>query len=65
MILTTTEGQENLPRYFAQAFAQASRLRKGRLDIVLPDGRRFRAEGAEPGHVAEIAVLPGVEFILP
>ncbi len=56
MILTTTEGQEGLPRFFAQAFAQASRLRKGRLDVVLPDGRRFRAEGAQPGHVAEIEV---------
>jgi cyclopropane-fatty-acyl-phospholipid synthase len=31
-------------------------LRKGRLDIVLPDGRRFRAEGASPGQVTEIAV---------
>jgi cyclopropane-fatty-acyl-phospholipid synthase len=54
MILTTTEGQKDLPRYFAQVFAMASRIRRGRLDIVLPDGRRFRAEGPEPGYVAEI-----------
>ena len=56
MILTTTDGQAGLPRYFAQVFAQASRIRKGRLDFVLPDGRRFRAEGAQPGYVAEIDV---------
>jgi hypothetical protein len=29
---------------------------KGRLDFVLPDGRRFRAEGREPGHVAEVTI---------
>ncbi len=56
MILTTTEGQHGLPRYFAQVFEVATRVRKGRLDIVLPDGRRFRAEGKEPGHVAAIVV---------
>ncbi|TNC71441.1 SAM-dependent methyltransferase [Rubellimicrobium roseum] len=56
MILTSTEGQENLPRYFAQVFAIASRLARGRLDIVLPDGRRFRAEGRQAGYVAEIVV---------
>lgn len=61
MVLTTTEGQGNLPRFFAQAFAQARRIRKGRLDLVLPDGRRFRAEGPEPGHAAEVRVHdPGV-----
>jgi len=56
MILTTTEGQSDLPRYFARVFAMASTLRRGRLDFVLPDGRRFRAEGQEPGYVAEVVV---------
>ena len=56
MILTTTDGQGDLPRYFAQVFGLAARVRKGRLDLVLPDGRRFRAEGSEPGYVAEIQV---------
>ncbi len=55
-VLTTTEGQKNLPRYFAQAFAQGRRLQHGRLDVCLPDGRRFRVEGPEPGPVAEITV---------
>jgi cyclopropane-fatty-acyl-phospholipid synthase len=55
--LTTTDGQTGLPRYFAQVFAIAARgLARGRIDVVLPDGRRFRAEGREPGPVAEIHV---------
>ena len=56
MILTTTDGQTGLPRYFARVFAQVKDLRKGRVDIVLPDGRRFRAEGPEPGYVAEVHI---------
>ncbi len=55
-VLTTTKGQEGLPRYFAQTFAMAQALNRGRLDVVLPDGRRFRAEGKAPGPVAEFDV---------
>jgi cyclopropane-fatty-acyl-phospholipid synthase len=54
--LTSTEGQAGLPRYFARAFATARNLRTGRLDFVLPDGRRFRAQGPGPGPAAEIRV---------
>lgn len=54
--LTDTRGQTGLPRYFAQAFGMAAALERGRLDVVLPDGRRFRAEGAKPGPVAEMQV---------
>ncbi|NEX45524.1 SAM-dependent methyltransferase [Pseudotabrizicola algicola] len=54
--LTTTKGQTGLPRYFSAAYAVASRLGEGRLDFVLPDGRRFRLEGAKPGPVAEIEI---------
>ena len=54
--LTSVAGQRDLPRYFAQAFARAERLNKGRLDVVLPDGRQFRAQGARPGHVAQLNV---------
>ncbi|EAR51339.1 Cyclopropane-fatty-acyl-phospholipid synthase CfaS [Oceanicola granulosus HTCC2516] len=53
MILTTTEGQRNLPRYFARVFEVAQRLDHGRIDMHLPDGRVFRAEGRRPGPVAE------------
>jgi cyclopropane-fatty-acyl-phospholipid synthase len=54
--LSSTEGQKNLPRYFAQTFRIASELERGRLDFVLDDGRCFRAEGRAPGYVAEIRV---------
>jgi cyclopropane-fatty-acyl-phospholipid synthase len=56
MILTTTEGQKDLPRYFSQVMGMASKLRFGRIDFVLPDGRRFRAEGQNPGPVAELDI---------
>ena len=56
MILTTTEGQKDLPRYFARVLGMASSLRHGRIDFVLPDGRRFRAEGPNPGPVAELDI---------
>lgn len=56
MILTSTQGQSNLPRYFGPVFDKLQSLPRGRLDIVLPDGRKFRAEGAEPGYVAEIEI---------
>ena len=56
MILTTTEGQKDLPRYFARVMGMASSLRYGRIDFVLPDGRKFRAEGQNPGPVAELYI---------
>ena len=52
----TTKGQRGLPRYFARVFAIAQSLQNGRLDFVLQDGRRFRAEGAHAGPEAEIEV---------
>ena len=56
MIKTSTTGEQNLPRYFARAFAMLKGMNTGRIDFVLPDGRRFRAEGAKPGHVAEVHI---------
>ncbi|WP_295509009.1 SAM-dependent methyltransferase [uncultured Sulfitobacter sp.] len=56
MILTSTEGQVSLPRYFARVFAMAQEMHKGQVDFVLPDGRRFRAKGADPFPVAEIHI---------
>jgi len=55
-VLTSTEGQDNLPRYFNQVIGLASGLRNGRLDVVLDDGRRFRLEGTNPGPVAEVRI---------
>ena len=54
--LTTTEGQSDLPRYFAPVFAIACEMEAGRLTFVLPDGRRFCANGTRPGPVAELHV---------
>ncbi len=54
--LTTTTGQKDLPRYFAQVFAMAQNMQNGRLDFVLPDGRVFRAEGKGAGPVAEVRI---------
>ncbi len=56
-IFTSTRGQTGLPRYFGAVFEIARRLACGRLDIVLPDGRVFRAEGSLPGPVAELHVV--------
>ncbi len=55
-VLTTVKGQAGLPRWFPTVFEIAGRLGEGRLDFVLPDGRRFRAEGKAPGVAAEIEV---------
>ncbi|MBL3570403.1 class I SAM-dependent methyltransferase [Rhodovulum sp. BSW8] len=55
-VLTSTRGQADLPRYFAQVFDIAGRMGHGRLDFVLSDGRRFRAEGRAPGPVAELDI---------
>ncbi|MBT8410298.1 MAG: cyclopropane-fatty-acyl-phospholipid synthase family protein [Octadecabacter sp.] len=56
MILTTTQGQTDLPRYFSPVFEMLKKLPRGRVDVVLPDGRTFRAEAAEPGYVAVLEV---------
>lgn len=55
-VLKTTQGQGDLPRYFAQVLKVLERLGSGRLDFVLPDGRRFRSEGQGPGPAAEVRV---------
>ncbi|MBK0328398.1 class I SAM-dependent methyltransferase [Rhodobacteraceae bacterium F11138] len=56
MVLTSTQGQDNLPRYFAQVMERLQHLEQGRLDIRLADGRMFRLEGAKPGPVAQLDV---------
>ena len=54
--LTSIEGQSDLPRYFSTAYALANKLKNGRLDFHLEDGRVFRVEGENPGPVAEIHI---------
>ena len=54
--LTSVEGQHGLPRYFARVFAMMQEIQHGRVDVTLPDGRVFRAEGPKPGPVAAVEV---------
>ncbi|MCP5088512.1 MAG: class I SAM-dependent methyltransferase [Rhodobacteraceae bacterium] len=56
-LLTSTKGQGNLPQYFIQAFAVLKKIRKGAIELALPDGRVFRAEGPEPGPVGRVDVV--------
>jgi cyclopropane-fatty-acyl-phospholipid synthase len=60
-VITSVEGQKDLPRWFASSFALLQGMRAGRIDIALPDGRLFRVEGAEPGLAARVDVRhPGL-----
>jgi cyclopropane-fatty-acyl-phospholipid synthase len=45
-----------LPRLVRLAFAYAARIRRGTLDVTLPDGRLVRFGGAEPGPAAVMTV---------
>jgi len=56
MILTSTENQKDLPRYFKAVYKIAQSLETGRLDIKLNDGRIFRTTGnqARPEALIEI-----------
>jgi len=56
MILTTTKGQKDLPRYFGPVFDVVCGLSRGRMDFVLDDGRIFRADGQETGYQAVVEV---------
>lgn len=54
--ITTLDGQSDLPRYFAATFSLAQKLKNGRIDFRMPDGRLFRVDGPNPGPVAEIEI---------
>lgn len=55
-IRTSTKGEADLPRYFSVVYDTADKMKNGRLDMVLPDGRIFRAAGHGPGPVAELHI---------
>ena len=60
-VVKTTRGERDLPRWFASSFAVLQGLKTGHIDIALPDGRVFRAEGPKPGPWARIEVRhPGL-----
>lgn len=56
MILTSTEGQNGLPRYFRRVLAMLQGVEYGRIDFVLEDGRTFRIEGCKPGPAAVLKI---------
>ena len=62
MYLNTTRNQNDLPRYFPAVFEMATKINHGRIDFVMPDGRKFRAEGPNPGPVCELHVHNGDTF---
>src|ERR1700731_3667733 len=46
----------DLPRMVRLALGFGSRLRRGTLDVTLPDGRRIRLGGMEPGPQASMTL---------
>jgi len=58
LVLLTPENVDaklvGLPRVVRLAMSFGARLRRGTLDVTLPDGRRFRMGGVEPGPAAEM-----------
>ena len=46
----------DVPRLVRLAFGFAAQLRRGTLDVTLPDGRKFRCGGQEPGPAAEMTI---------
>ena len=60
LIVLTPENVErelsDLPRIVRMAFTFGSRLRRGTLDVTLPDGRSFRLGGQEPGPAAQMTL---------
>jgi cyclopropane-fatty-acyl-phospholipid synthase len=53
---TSIQGETGLPRYFGPVFETALKMDHGRLDMRLPDGRVFRAEGSNPGPAAQLDI---------
>ncbi|MDB5629254.1 MAG: cyclopropane-fatty-acyl-phospholipid synthase [Tardiphaga sp.] len=59
IVLTPTNVGEHcrgLPRLVRMALAFGARLRHGTLDVTLPDGRRLRMGGVEPGPAAAMTL---------
>src|SRR6195952_5300566 len=46
----------DLPRLVKLAIGFGSKLRRGTLEVTLPDGRRIRMGGAEPGPTAAMTL---------
>ncbi len=55
-VTTLQDATRDLPAFVRAAFGYATRLTCGSLIAQLPDGRRYRFEGKEPGPAAEIII---------
>ena len=56
-ILASARGQRNLPRWFGITLDVLYGIGIGSVDLVLPDGRAFRATAPAPGPAARIEIL--------
>ncbi len=56
-VFTSTEGQKGLPRYFAVAFHQLKKIKRGALEIQLPDGRVFQIKAPTAGPNARVDII--------
>jgi cyclopropane-fatty-acyl-phospholipid synthase len=56
-IFTSTDGQKNLPRYFALVFASLKTLQRGIMELEITDGRVFRVKGPQAGKYARVIAL--------
>lgn len=55
-ILLSTRGQRGLPRWFGVSLESLRGIEAGSVEMVLPDGRTFRVDGAAPGPAARLEV---------
>ncbi|MEM9050134.1 MAG: cyclopropane-fatty-acyl-phospholipid synthase family protein [Pseudomonadota bacterium] len=53
---TEPERKAPLPRWFETTLLVLQRIEAGRLEVTLPDGRLFEAQGTKPGPDVKIAV---------
>lgn len=56
MMLDSTHGQKDMPRWSETVFGIMARIEKGMLSFTLPDGRTFGAKGAEDGPAGHFNV---------
>ena len=56
MVLTSTNGERHLPRWFETFFSTLRRLETGAIEVALPDGRVFAVHTGQAGPAGRIDV---------
>jgi len=56
MVLTSTNGEKHLPRWFETFFSTLQRLETGAIEVALPDGRVFAVHTGQAGPAGRIDV---------